>query len=80
MKILGQEVDPYKLFLILVLLLAASGFFAPEEDDDSRQGDSIPSFFEFIRGTKPETTGRRKVKKKARPWAGRVKILPMGAK
>ncbi|QUL98093.1 MAG: hypothetical protein IMF26_08545 [Candidatus Fermentithermobacillus carboniphilus] len=36
MKILGHEVNPYQLFLILILLLAAAGHFNREKPDEEK--------------------------------------------
>jgi len=41
MKIFGQEVNPFQLFLILILLLAASGSFNGDEDEKSPEHSHI---------------------------------------
>ncbi|HHY17694.1 MAG TPA: hypothetical protein GX524_06420 [Firmicutes bacterium] len=41
MEILGVEVNPYELFLILILLLAATGSF--DQEDDCKNPKDISS-------------------------------------
>jgi len=81
-KILGREVDPFDLFLILVLLLAASGFFTSGNGDDDpkrkeEDEERPPTFLEFLRGHAGKRSRARRWVFSKRFLLKRPKVLPM---